>query len=258
VTRAARPSRRAAAFAEADEHLEQVLAELEGAANYQRWVLRSVSPYVHGDVVEIGAGRGTYTRELRRLGTSITAIEPSGVSIVHLRRQVEGLESAHAVHGGLGCLPEASFDAAVLLNVLEHIDDDADALRDVRRVLRPSGTVCIWVPAFELLYGRFDARIGHHRRYRRRQLERLLDRAGFDVVDGRYVNLPGFFAWLLVVRLLRAAPTAGRLTRVFDRAVVPVASALERHVRPPIGQSLLVIGRRRADRQGATGPSPTP
>ena len=58
-----------------------------------------------------------------------------------------------------------------MINVLEHIDDDQGVLRSISDRLEPGGHVAIWVPAFTLLYSPFDAKLGHVRRYRRRQLE---------------------------------------------------------------------------------------
>ena len=75
----------------------------------------------------------------------------------------------------------------------------------------------LWVPAFESLYGKFDQRIGHYRRYRRNELLALVHNVGFQQVTARYTNMPGFFAWWLLVRVLRTSPTGPRLTSFHDR-----------------------------------------
>ncbi len=64
----------------------------------------------------------------------------------------------------------------------------------------------IWVPAFQFLYSPFDEKLGHVRRYRKREAERDVRLAGYEVVDSRYVNMPGWFSWLLLVRLLVRNP----------------------------------------------------
>jgi SAM-dependent methyltransferase len=202
----------------------------------------------------VGAGRGTYSRELRALGTALTAVEPSRQGAVQLRDRVDVLTETVVVEGTVADVPVADadavdqagdgFDTAIMLNVLEHIDDDAGVLRQIIDRLTPGGQLCIWVPAFPILYGPFDRRIGHHRRYRKRQLVQRVDDAGFEIVEARYANLPGFFAWLLVVRVLGWSPTTGGLSGVYDRFVVPVTRAVERRIRPPFGQSLLVVARK--------------
>jgi hypothetical protein len=98
----------------------------------------------------------------------------------------------------------------------------------------------------QLLYSDFDRKLGHHRRYRKAGLRSVVESAGFDVVDARYVNAPGFFSWLLITRLLKQEPTAGPLVTIFDRIVVPVVRRLESIIAPPFGQSILLIAANRA------------
>ena len=149
------------------------------------------------------------------------------------------------VHGDLSSATrDQRYDAIVLLNVLEHIEDDAEALRKSRDGLEPDGRAAVLVPAFELLYSRFDAAVGHYRRYRLRELVGKAEGAGLKVHEARYVNSAGFFAWLLTARLLGATPTTSTLAGAYDRAVVPVLRAAEQRVAPPFGQSILLIAGR--------------
>lgn len=235
---------RAASFDEADAHLEAVLEQLEAAENYKAWILELVAPYVRGHVLELGAGRGTYSRELREMGTALTAIEPSGSAAAHLRRQLAGVPGVAIVEGVLEGDLVRGYDTAVMLNVLEHIEHDALVVQHLYDGMEPGGHVVVWVPAFPLLYGRFDRQVGHHRRYRRATLVRMLEDAGFEMVQCRHVNLPGWFAWLAVVRVLRSHPTSGGLSHLYDRWFVPVTRSVERRVRAPFGQSILAVGRR--------------
>jgi SAM-dependent methyltransferase len=229
-----------------DAQISEVLAELEGAQNYKRWLLELVGPHVRGNVLEVGAGRGTYSCELRALGTRLTAVEPSEQGSLDLRQRVGDLADTTVVVGTLADVDDHSFDTAIMFNVLEHIDGDIEVLQQIHDRLTPGGSLCIWVPAFPLLFGRFDRRIGHHRRYRKNDLVARTGQAGFEIVDARYANMPGFFAWLLVVRVLGWSPTTGGMSGIYDRFVVPIARAVERRVRPPFGQSLLVVARKPA------------
>jgi len=137
-----------------------------------------------------------------------------------------------------------AFASAVMINVLEHIDDDQGVLREIGDRLEPGACLTIWVPAFQLLYSPFDAKLGHVRRYRKRDVERDVRRAGYEVVDSRYVNMPGWFSWLLLVRILRQEPTSATTIKIFDRYVVPVVRWIEDRVRMPFGQSVLLVARK--------------
>ena len=170
-----------------------MLAELEGAANYKAWLLELITPAVRGRVLEVGAGQGTFSPDLRMLGSSLTAVEPSAGVCGHLRTCVEGLDNVTVVEGTLADVECAMFDAAIMLNVLEHIDDDFGTVKEVYSVLSSGGELSIWVPAFMMLYGDFDRQVGHYRRYTKKVMRRLLEDAGFEVTICRYANFPGFF-----------------------------------------------------------------
>lgn len=229
-----------------DAEIEAILSGLEGATHYRDWLLELAGPHLGGRILEVGSGRGTYSPFLRALGTSLVAVEPAAGGAEETRRRLASVDSCEVVEGVLADVDGAQrFDSAVMLNVLEHIDDDRGTLVELRGRLDEGGTLVVWVPAFPALLGEFDRRIGHVRRYRRRGLEALAREAGFEVVDCRYANMPGLFAWWLVVRLLRLTPTAGGLAGLYDRWVVGAVRAVERRVRPPFGQSLLLVARAR-------------
>jgi SAM-dependent methyltransferase len=232
---------------DSEAELDEVLADLEGAENYKAWILELLRPYAAGRILEIGAGRGTFSRELRDLGESLTAVEPSARLIPALQEQVDGLTNVLVVSGVLSeivYVADGNFDTAVMLKVLEHVEDDRSLLADISARLATGGTVCIWVPAFPALFGEFDRLVGHCRRYRKRDLESLLVTSGFTIIESRYANLPGFFAWWLIVRLLGAKPTAGHLSTIYDRWFIPAIRAVEKRIKPPFGQSLFVVARR--------------
>ncbi|MEO7370439.1 MAG: class I SAM-dependent methyltransferase [Ilumatobacteraceae bacterium] len=233
-----------AAFDAADQSLLDVLEAMEATSNYSAWILELIAPHVTGRILEVGAGRGTYSEYFADHG-HLTALEPSAPLSAALRERLKSHRNAVVITAELeGAAAPGSYDTVVLLNVLEHIPDDHRALGDIYEALAPGGKMVLWVPAFEALYGEFDRRIGHYRRYRRDHLLALVHKVGFQQVTARYTNLPGFFAWWLIVRLLGRTPTAGRLATVYDRLFIPVIRRVERFLRPPFGQSLLVVAQR--------------
>jgi SAM-dependent methyltransferase len=233
-----------AAFAAAETNLLAVLEELEQAKHYSAWILETIAPHVSGRILEVGAGRGTYSTYFAERGR-LTAIEPSATNCAALRERLKDHPNATVINAELaGAAAPGSYDTVVLLNVLEHIPDDHVALGDIYEALAPGGKMVLWVPAFEALYGKFDQQIGHYRRYRRNQLLALVHKVGFQQVTAKYMNMPGFFAWWVVVRVAGRTPTAGRLATVYDRFFVPVISRVERFVPPPFGQSLLIVAQR--------------
>ena len=235
-----------------EAELEITLDRLDSATNYADWVGDHLAPYVAGDVLELGAGSGTLTARLLGRSDSIVAVEPYERLSEELAKRFRDHPNVSVVTGELDSIdPGQQFDVAVLVNVLEHIEDDDGTLRGLYSRLRPGGQVILYVPAFQMLYSSFDRRIGHHRRYRKGDLVAKLRNAGFEVVAARYFNMVGFVLWLVGMRLLRLNPGRSTLTTTFDRYGVPVLRRVEAIVRPPIGQSLICVGRK-----PTTHPSP--
>jgi SAM-dependent methyltransferase len=234
-----------AEFDDSDAELSDVLRTLEEADNYADWIYRLIRPYLGEHVLEIGAGHGELTERLRR-DAKVTATDLSKRCVDELALRFAGCPEVEVLQADVAALgaEDRKFDSVVLINVLEHIDDDADALADLREVLKPGGRLCVFVPAFEGLYSEFDRRIGHRRRYRRARLVTAFDRAGLGVIEARYVNTVGALAWWLFSRQLGQVPTQGWSVKLYDRLAVPVISRLEEGRAPRFGQSLLCIGER--------------
>jgi SAM-dependent methyltransferase len=119
-------------------------------------------------VLNAGAGQGTMSTRLEALGFDVTSVDSSPSAVAVLRDRVAG----PVLGADVTALPfgEAQFAAAVLGEVLEHVEDDRAALCEVARVVRAGGRVAISVPANPKLYGRSDEWAGHLRRYTRRDL----------------------------------------------------------------------------------------
>lgn len=240
-------TRKPAEFNEADENLEEMLDSLSGADNYIAYINDLCQPHFSGRILEVGAGNGDLT-ELFSESNPVVATDISDRLLDHLRTRFSGNDriqvkpyDALADEAVAGEVPGA-FASAVMINVLEHLDDDVDALRRIGEQLQPGGTLVVFVPAYELLYSNFDRSIGHHRRYRRESLDAAFTAAGLRPLGSRYVNLPGWFAWLLMVRLADRPPTDPRMVKLYDRTVIPILRQVEGRFAPPFGQSVFGVG----------------
>jgi len=116
---------------------------------------------------------------LERLGFEVTSADASGAAVEVLRRRLAG----EVQQADVTALPfaDSSFDGAVLGEVLEHVEEDREALAELRRVLRPAGVLALSVPANPSLFGPSDEWAGHVRRYSRRDLIDACTDAGLTV-----------------------------------------------------------------------------
>ena len=228
------------------------LEALEEARRYAAWLYSLAEPHLGSRVLEVGSGTGTLTQWIAsRERVAALEIEPEYAE--KLRARFAGSPNVEVHEGSatdvalIGRLAQGGVDSAMSFNVLEHIPDDECVLRNVYGLLPAGGRFVCFVPAFPLLYGAFDTVLGHVRRYTRRELISKMRRAGFTIVDVRYVNMPGFFLWYLSGRVLRKAgvPGGSRALRAYDRFLTPMTRAVEKRARPPFGQSLIAVGERR-------------
>jgi len=226
--------------------------EFEAAANlvnYYHWITDHFRPYLHGAGTEIGAGIGTYSGYLRPFFSEMDLIEPSPVQRPALsdifkddkdvRVFSETIDTYRSVAG------DASRDCFCLVNVLEHIEDDVAALRDMAAMLKPDGHVCIFVPALPFLYSKLDRVFGHFRRYTHAELRHKVADAGFDIVSSTYMDMLGVPAWGLINTVLGSTSLNPKMAAIYDAACVPLTRAVESVIRAPIGKSLLIVGRKR-------------
>jgi SAM-dependent methyltransferase len=228
-------------FHDADRELEVTLDNLFDAHNYRQWIFDMIEPALGPRVLEVGAGHGTFT-DLLAHGRDVIATDLSPRCVKELEERFDHRTDVTVLHCDLvGSREAGPFDSAVLVNVLEHIEDDTGALKELAAQLVMGGRLALWVPAHMQLYSDFDRSIGHYRRYAREELRQKLVDAGFVVDDIRYVNLVGAFAWWVVARQLHRAPTGKLGVTVFDRYFVPILRRLERNRHMPAGQSILAL-----------------
>jgi SAM-dependent methyltransferase len=234
---------------EGDSDLQtEVLEDLVEAVHYRRWLVDLALPHLGDDPMEIGSGLGHYAADWRSAGVSrLTVSEADHGRLAGLRERFASDPGVVVRELAVPIDESASYSAVIAYNLLEHIPDDAAALRGFTQLLRPGGRVVLVVPAFPSAMSRFDRAIGHQRRYRSRSLRAVAEQAGLRVEVLHHVNCLGLLGWFVAVKLLRGRPKAGPLLTVYDRGVVPWLRRLEARRRPPFGQSLFLVARRPDD-----------
>lgn len=210
-------------------------------------VLRATLPRRRLTLVELGCGTGNVLDALGEFGDLVG---------VERDERLRAIALAHGLDVRAGALPDRiplpprSADVVLLLDVLEHVDDEAAALAAARALLAADGRLVVSVPAYRWLWSAHDVHLGHRRRYSRGELVRAVESAGFTVEHASYFNtllFPGVVAVRAVNRLvgwrghdLHRPPAM--LNRVFAWAF-----ALERFVVPraglPAGGSLVLVAR---------------
>ncbi len=215
------------------------------------WIHQSYPGRSDLTILDAGCGTGLMLQQMQDLGHA-EGVDIADEALDFCRKR--GLDNVR--RADLLQLPfaEDTFDVVTALDVLEHLDDDAGGLREMRRVLKPGGRVFIFAPAHLWLWSLQDEVSHHKRRYTARTLRETVRQAGLEIDRQSYVSmflLPVIFLgrqWLKVRLKFRPADTEndlhpewsnGILRRIFE-AEIPMLRRMDM----PIGASLLCVARK--------------
>ena len=216
------------------------LGHLAEAGNYNRWIFDAIKPHLHGRVLEVGCGTGTFSTLIAASAEQLTAMDLDAGFVAQAQERLGRMENAVALQGdATRSLPEDAFDTVVMLDVLEHIEDDGAMLEALAARLTPGGRIVLKVPAILALHNSMDRAVGHYRRYSKAALHQAARHAGLDthaITPFNAAGIPGW--WWNGVRNKAVAPSAQ--IGGFDR-VVPVLAALERILPVPVGLSWIAV-----------------
>ena len=211
-------------------------------------VLRRALPPRRVRLLELGCGTGNVLAALGGVGEAVgMEAHPDLVAAA----RAAGLDARPGRLPAELPVPDGWAEAVLLLDVLEHLDDDAAGLAAARRALAPGGLLVVTVPAYRWLWSGHDVALGHRRRYTAGVLARRVGEAGFAVERVSYFNTLLFPVVAAVRAWKRLVGARGhdlsRPPEPWNRALERVF-ALERHLVPrlalPFGSSLLLLARR--------------
>jgi SAM-dependent methyltransferase len=223
---------------------------MQEARRYSAHLFNLFRQYLGKRVLEVGSGIGTMSRPLADIADLVVGLEPNVNCVARLQEAMRGhprfvLHACHLEECDRAELTAHRFDTVVCVNVLEHIEDDAAALRTFKDVLIANGRVLIFVPAVQAAYGPLDAELGHHRRYSKPTLARAFADAGLDLLTLRYTNPIGLLGWMYNAHISKSTAHSPGQVKLFETLVAPWALPLERLIPPPVGLSLVAVGQKR-------------
>jgi 2-polyprenyl-3-methyl-5-hydroxy-6-metoxy-1,4-benzoquinol methylase len=231
------------------EYAATDLETMQEARRYGDHLFNLFRGHIGKRVLEIGCGIGTMSQRLLDVADEVVAMEPNRYCASRTR-ELLGAHPRFTMHECLleECDPSElashRFDTVYCSNVLEHIEDDAAALRTFRDVIVPGGKVLIFVPAIPAAYGPLDAELGHHRRYTKATLGRAFREAGLPLLTLRYTNPIGLAGWMFNAHVTKSTAHSLTQVKIFDNLIAPWALPLESLIPPPLGLSLVAVGQK--------------
>ena len=225
-----------------------ILYRLSQTHHFNRWMVDTVKPWIGKTVLEIGAGLGNLTTKLipRQFYTA-SDIDP--LHLDYLRSRFGSYKWMEVREIDLGNPADFEpiqerFDTIVCLNVLEHIQEDEQALENMYRTLVPGGVAIILVPQGQWLYGSVDRIAEHCRRYSRRELTEKCERTGFTVEKIFSFNRVSLLPWFVNTCILQRTNFSKVQLKLFD-SLIWLWRRIDRFLPLP-GLSLIVVAQKPA------------
>jgi len=201
-----------------------ILDALSGAIRFNRWMADVIAPYLGTRVLELGAGMGNLSRLLSPRRRRYVATDIDGEHLARLRFRLQHRPNLETAICDL-TRPEhfqpfhSQMDTVVCLNVLEHVEDDLQGLRNIRSALGEGGRAIVLVPQGQNVYGTLDEALGHYRRYSKGELESKFRECGFRLENILEFNRATYLGWFICGRILHARSFSRLGLTAFDRMV---------------------------------------
>ena len=215
------------------------LERMQEAVNYNRYqrdfIVREISKIKKDKkkILDFGAGMGTYADMLKDKDWQVDCVEIDPREIKVLRAK------GYKVYDGIKQV-KTKYDVIYSLNVLEHIENDAKALAELKACLSDEGVIVIYVPAFSMIFSQLDVLADHFRRYRAKDLQNLAAKTGLKITV-QYCDPVGFMGALAYRCLRRSGELKPSSIHIFDRYLFPVSMFLEPLTKNVFGKNALGV-----------------
>ena len=209
---------------------------------YNKWLFSFCKDYLGERTIEVGSGVGTFTEMASKISKHVLAVEVAGNCAAELKKRFLNDSRVKILHRSIidvNSKKYKGYDSAISFNVFEHIKNDMSALINVRKILKIGGKFSLFVPCGRKIFGPQDLKIGHFRRYEKKELTDKLKKAGFKILEARYVNSAGYLAWWFLKKT-RSTITNGNVL-LFDRIIASWLRFAEKVINPPFGLSLFIL-----------------
>ncbi|WP_242919877.1 class I SAM-dependent methyltransferase [Pontibacter liquoris] len=229
--------------------MEYIGSELElfsHAVNWKNYFARAITPYIKGDVLEVGAGLGVNSQFLQNPHVdSWHYLEPDERLCSQIEQHMPPALPRHAITcGTIDALEGLTFDTVLYIDVLEHIAQSKEELEKLQRFVKPGGHLIILIPAYNFLFSEFDKSIGHYRRYNKRLLKSEVP-GGFAQVKLFYLDSLGVIASIANKLLLHQQNPTAKQVAFWDKVIVPLSKLTDKVFFHAFGKSLIGIYKRK-------------
>jgi len=219
------------------------------ATNWKKYVARQMKPYIHGRVLEVGAGIGSNTAFLLRPDLRHwLCLEPDPGLLSQLKNTISNKEIYSICTAKQGIIDDLTkdelFDTIIYYDVLEHIEHDRQELLKASQHLGPGGHLIILAPAHQSMFSAFDKAIGHYRRYNKKSIQNIIPTELYKI-SLQYLDSCGFLAYKAFGTFTKKPNVSAGNVQIWDKILVPFSRILDPLLGHGLGKSILAIYKKR-------------
>jgi 2-polyprenyl-3-methyl-5-hydroxy-6-metoxy-1,4-benzoquinol methylase len=237
-------------FKDIDQEGLDTLDAISKADLFNEWMYHTIKPFCKGKILEVGSGIGNISQFFIRDKAQIVLsdIRDNYIEILkekYTEANVISIEKIDLVDEQFDANYKSlfnTFDTIFALNVVEHIKDDVLAMQNCNKLLKQDGHLIILVPAYQILFNKFDTELEHYRRYTTDLLRKRMQQ-NFTIIHSQYFNATGILGWIFSGNILRKKTIpAGQMT-LYNK-LVPIFKIVDKVLLNLIGLSAVVVGKK--------------
>ena len=223
------------------KYLNEVLEFFDISDNYRSYQIELFGNYVGKEILEVGAGRGKIIEILAQNSEKqFTLLELDKNFFDFLNNKFKS-KNIKVLEERTQNIKENKFDTIFYLDVIEHIEDDKFELDTAYDLLKKNGHLIIIVPAFQILFSKFDQKVGHFRRYRKEFFKRYSDEKNLKIKKLVYFDFLGFFIILFSKLLNLTNSKKTTLGIKIWNFLIPLSRLIDKITFHSIGKSIVCI-----------------
>jgi hypothetical protein len=227
-----------------EKYIGTELSLFARATNWKKYYVSIISPYVSGNVLEIGAGAGMTTKLFcPEKYERWVCLEPDPLLLENIKHLIDRGELPRSCIPQLGNIEDVKdrlFDTIIYIDVLEHIEDDKEEIKRSLHCLQQGGNLAILSPAHQWLYSTFDSNIGHYRRYSKNTLSSVIT-SDFKCIKLIYIDSVGILLSLANKFILYGDNPSLTQILIWDKLVIPLSKVIDRLLFFSLGKSVIGI-----------------
>lgn len=237
-------------FKEFDAEGLETLKAISNANKFNQWMYETIKPHLYGKVLEIGSGIGNISKYFLEDGNTMYLSDLRENYRTLLKNNYTKYSNLHKVLDLDIVDPEFDikfmeyfnyFDSVFALNVVEHIENDNLAIKNISKLVKPGGSIVILVPAYQALYNHLDKELYHYRRYDTKSLRKLFIGNNLSVIKSFNFNFFGIFGWFVSGNIQRNRLIPEAQMSIFNH-MVPIFKVLDTLVLNKVGLSIICVG----------------